>query len=224
MKKLTYLFLALLIVACSSDDNDNNSISINSDLVGTWSGIITDTSGNGNTADQILTLNSDGTGSVSNLWEDGETFLSALVWSSTSSTITVAITESNETDTAEYELSNNNNTVVFTRSNGIVNVYTRVSINSDLVGTWSGIITSTSGNTADQILTLNSDGTGSVSNLWEDGETFLSALVWSSTSSTITVAITESNETDTAEYELSNNNNTVVFTRSNGIVNVYTRI
>ena len=62
MKKLTYLFLALLIVACSSDDNDNNSISINSDLVGTWSGIITSTSGN--TADQILTLNSDGTGSV----------------------------------------------------------------------------------------------------------------------------------------------------------------
>ena len=126
MKKLTYLFLALLIVACSSDDNDNNSISINSDLVGTWSGIITDTSGNGNTADQILTLNSDGTGSVSNLWEDGETFLSALVWSSTSSTITVAITESNETESAEYELSNNNNTVVFTSSNGIVNVYTRI--------------------------------------------------------------------------------------------------
>jgi len=124
MKKLTYLFLALLIVACSSDDNDNNSISINSDLVGTWSGIITSTSGN--TADQILTLNSDGTGSVSNLWEDGETFLSALVWSSTSSTITVAITESNETESAEYELSNNNNTVVITRSNGIVNVYTRI--------------------------------------------------------------------------------------------------
>ena len=126
MKKLTYLFLALLIVACSSDDNDNNSISINSDLAGTWSGIITDTSGNGNTADQILTLNSDGTGSVSNLWVDGETFLSALVWSSTSSTITVAITESNETESAEYELSNNNNTVVITRSNGIVNVYTRI--------------------------------------------------------------------------------------------------
>ena len=72
MKKLTYLFLALLIVACSSDDNDNNSISINPDLVGTWSGIITDTSGS--TAEQVTTLNSDATGSVSNLWEDGETF------------------------------------------------------------------------------------------------------------------------------------------------------
>ena len=126
MKKLTYLFLALLIVACSSDDNDNNSISINSDLVGTWSGIITDTSGNGNTADQILTLNSDGTGSVSNLWEDGETFSSALVWSSTSSTVTYTTTVDNESETSEYELSNNNNTVALTTSSGIVNVYTRI--------------------------------------------------------------------------------------------------
>ena len=222
MKKLTYLFLALLIVACSSDDNDNNSISINSDLVGTWSGIITSTSGN--TADQILTLNSDGTGSVSNLWDDGETFLSALVWSSTSSNLTVTTTVDNETDTAEYELSNNNNTLVITRSNGIDNVYARVSINPDLVGTWSGIITDTGGSTAEQIYILNSDGTGSVSNLWDDGEVWSSAVVWSSTSSTITFTITVDNETDSAEYELSNNNDTCVITRSDGIVVVYTRI
>ena len=222
MKKLTYLFLALLIVACSSDDNDNNSISINSDLVGTWSGIIIDTSGN--TADQILTLNSDGTGSVSNLCDDGETFLSALVWSSTSSNLTVTTTVDNETDTAEYELSNNNNTLVITRSNGIDNVYARVSINPDLVGTWSGIITDTGGSTAEQIYTLNSDGTGSVSNLCDDGEVWSSAVVWSSTSSTITFTITVDNETDSAEYELSNNNDTCVITRSDGIVVVYTRI
>ena len=124
MKKLIYLFLGLLIVACSSDDGDNNSISINSDLVGTWSGIITDTGGS--TAEQITTLNSDATGSVSNLWDDGETFSSALVWSSTSSTITITTTVDNETETSEYELLNNNNTVVVTRSNGIVNVYTRI--------------------------------------------------------------------------------------------------
>ena len=124
MKKLTYLFLALLIVACSSDDNDNNSISINPDLVGTWSGIITDTGGS--TAEQIYTLNSDGTGSVSNLWDDGEVWSSAVVWSSTSSTITFTITVDNETDSAEYELSNNNDTCVITRSDGIVVVYTRI--------------------------------------------------------------------------------------------------
>jgi len=123
MKKLTYLFFALLIVACSSDD-DSNSVSINSDLVGTWSGIITDTSGN--TAEQITTLNSDATGSVSNLWEDGETFSSALVWSSTSSTVTYTTTVDNESETSEYELSNNNNTVALTTSSGIVNVYTRI--------------------------------------------------------------------------------------------------
>jgi len=125
MKKLIYLFLTVLIVACSGDDsNDNNSISINPDLVGTWSGIITDTGGS--TAEQIFTLNSDATGSVSNLWDDGETFSSALVWSSTSSTITITTTVDNETETSEYELLNNNNTVVVTRSNGIVNVYTRI--------------------------------------------------------------------------------------------------
>ena len=122
MKKLIYLFLALLIVACSSDDD--NSVSINSDLVGAWSGIITDTGGS--TAEQITTLNSDATGSVSNLWDDGEVWSSAVVWSSTSSTITFTTTENNETDSAEYELSNNNDTCVITRSNGIVNVYTRI--------------------------------------------------------------------------------------------------
>ena len=124
MKKLIYLFLTVLIVACSSEDSNNNSISINSDLVGTWSGIITDTGGS--TAEQITTLNSDATGSVSNLWDDGETFSSALVWSSTSSTITITTTVDNETETSEYELLNNNNTVVVTGSNGIVNVYTRI--------------------------------------------------------------------------------------------------
>ena len=124
MKKVLFTILSLFILSCSSDDNDNNSISINSDLVGTWSGIITSTSGN--TAQQITTLNSDGTGSVSNLWDDGETFLSALVWSSTSSTITVTTTVDNETDSAEYELSNNNDTCVITRSDGIVVVYTRI--------------------------------------------------------------------------------------------------
>jgi hypothetical protein len=122
MKKGIYLFLALLIVACSSDDD--NSVSINPDLVGTWSGIITDTGGS--TAEQIYTLNSDATGSVSNLWDDGEVWSSAVVWSSTSSTITFTITVDNETDSAEYELSNNNDTCVITRSNGIVNVYTRI--------------------------------------------------------------------------------------------------
>ena len=124
MKKLIYLFLTVLIVACSGEDSNNNSISINSDLVGTWSGIITDTGGS--TAEQITTLNSDATGSVSNLWDDGETFSSPLVWSSTSSTVTFTTTVDNETESSEYELSNNNNTVVLTRSNGIVNVYTRI--------------------------------------------------------------------------------------------------
>ena len=39
MKKLLYIFLTLLIVACSSDDGNNDNINNNpSDLVGTWEG------------------------------------------------------------------------------------------------------------------------------------------------------------------------------------------
>ena len=39
MKKLIYIFLTLLIVACSSDDGNNDNINNNpSDLVGTWEG------------------------------------------------------------------------------------------------------------------------------------------------------------------------------------------
>ena len=125
MRKLIYLFLTVLIVACSSDD-DNNSVSINPDLVGAWSGIITDSEGTGGTADQIFTLNSDATGSVSNLWDDGETFSSALVWSSTSTTLTFTLSVNNETDSAHYELSNNNDTCVITRSDGAAIVYTRI--------------------------------------------------------------------------------------------------
>ena len=123
IKKFGILLLTVLIVACSSDD-DSNSVSINP-LVGAWSGIITDVE-SGSTGNQILTLNSDATGSVSNLWDDGEVWSSALVWSSTSSTLTVTTTVDNETGSAEYELSNNNDTCVITLSNGIVNVYTRI--------------------------------------------------------------------------------------------------
>ena len=123
IKNFGILLLTVLIVACSSDD-DSNSVSINP-LVGAWSGIITDVE-SGSTGNQILTLNSDATGSVSNLWDDGEVWSSALVWSSTSSTLTVTTTVDNETGSAEYELSNNNDTCVITLSNGIVNVYTRI--------------------------------------------------------------------------------------------------
>ena len=36
MKKLIYIFLTVLIVACSDDDGDNNNTQLNPEYVGTW--------------------------------------------------------------------------------------------------------------------------------------------------------------------------------------------
>jgi len=78
--------------------------------------------------------------------------------------------------------------------------------------------------TAEQLFTLEADGTGSVSNLWDDGDTFYSELTWSSTSTTLTLTTLVNDETDSGEYQLSNNNNTCTITTSEGDVIIYTRI
>jgi len=66
MKKLFLLSIVFALLSCSSGDDDNTSNSTNSDLVGAWFTTFTD---DGNTAEQTLILLSDGTGSVSNIWE-----------------------------------------------------------------------------------------------------------------------------------------------------------
>lgn len=126
MKKLILLTFIFTLFACSGgdDDNSNNQVSINEDLVGAWTGTIIDT--DGDTADQTLTFNSNGTCSVYNLWSsDGETYSASGTWSSTSSTLTV-IWGDEEPESANYELSNNNNTCVITRSDGVNIIYTRI--------------------------------------------------------------------------------------------------
>ena len=86
MKKLFLLSIVFTLLSCSSGDDDNNLNPINSDLVGAWFTTFTETSGSSiKICEQTLTLLSDGTGSVSNLWDDGETFNSEIIWSATAS-------------------------------------------------------------------------------------------------------------------------------------------
>ena len=122
MKKLFLLSIVFTLLSCSSGDDDNTSNSTNPDLVGTWITTITD---DGTTAEQTLTLQSDGTGFVSNIWSDGETFDSELVWSATATELTINTLINDETDIADYELSNNNNTLVITNDENETYTYTR---------------------------------------------------------------------------------------------------
>ena len=193
MKKIFYiLFASSIVFSCGSDsDSDNDITTLNQDLVGSWFGIITDSDGTDGTAEQTLTFNSDGTCSVSNVWDDGETYFSNGTWSSTSSTITS--TFSNGTETANYELSNNN-TCIITRSDGVVIVYTRITLNEDLIGSWNGTTVDDSipPTSTDIELILDSDGEGEVlfyrTNLDTSETTFENwDIIWSSTSTTLTI-------------------------------------
>jgi hypothetical protein len=122
MKKLFLLSIVFALLSCSSGDDDNTSNSANPDLAGTWFTTITD---DGTTAEQTLTLRSDGTGSVSNIWSDGDTFDSELVWSATATELTINTLTDDETVIVDYELSNNNNTLVITNDENETYTYTR---------------------------------------------------------------------------------------------------
>ena len=99
MKKLLYLILTVLIVACSSDDS-NDGTTLTSQFVGSW---LEESS----SEESSLTLefNADGTGSSIEFY-DGDTDTEVFSWSSTSTQLTVTFAP-DDVDVFEYEFINN---------------------------------------------------------------------------------------------------------------------
>ena len=99
MKKLVYLFLTVLIVACSSSDDDGNSgVTLNAQFVGSWLTEFDDEEEGGSL---LLEFNADGTGSE-NFVLDGETDTEVFTWSTTSTLMTVTYAP-NDVDELMYE-------------------------------------------------------------------------------------------------------------------------
>ena len=87
MKKLIYLFLTVLIVGCSSSDDDGNSGGSIADaqFVGSW---LTEFDDDEDGGSLLLEFNADGTGSE-NFVLDGESDTEVFTWSTTSTIMTV---------------------------------------------------------------------------------------------------------------------------------------
>ena len=82
MKKLLYLFLTVLIVACSSDDS-NDGTTLTSQFVGSWL-----EENSSEESSLTLEFNADGTGSENEVYDD-ETYTEVFSWSTTSTIMTV---------------------------------------------------------------------------------------------------------------------------------------
>jgi hypothetical protein len=97
MKKLLYLFLTVLIVACSGDDDSNAGVTLNAQFVGSWLTEFDDEEG----GSLLLEFNADGTGSENEVY-DGETDTEVFTWSTTSTLMTVTYAP-NDVDELMYE-------------------------------------------------------------------------------------------------------------------------
>ena len=99
MKKLLYLFLTVLIVACSSDDS-NDGTTLNSQIVGSWL-----EENSSEESSLTLEFNADGTGSSIEFY-DGDTDTEVFFWSSTSTQLTVTFAP-DDVEVLQYEFINN---------------------------------------------------------------------------------------------------------------------
>ena len=106
MKKVFFTILSLFILSCSSDDDNNNNDNsseptVNSDLVGTWVGSVTDAI--------VLT---------------GESNVSELTWYSNATTIFGTL--EGQLDEIGYVLSEQNQQLDLTFPEGDVGIYVRL--------------------------------------------------------------------------------------------------
>jgi len=101
MKKLVYLFLTVLIVACSGSDDDGNSCDNNTKFVGSW---LYDDGDEEEPSVYIFEFNADGTGSSTETF-DGESYTVLFTWCTTSTQFT--FTFSSDTGVGEYDFITN---------------------------------------------------------------------------------------------------------------------
>ena len=123
MKKLIYLFLTVLIVACSSGDDDSNSaVTLNAQFVGSW--LLEYDDGDGSV---VIIFNADGTGNDTETY-DGDTYTSSFTWSTTSTLLTITDTQGDieEVEVVEYNFITNDQVRIIDIEDGETVILNRI--------------------------------------------------------------------------------------------------
>ena len=116
MKKLIYLFLTVLIVACSGDDDSNSGVTRNAQFVGGWLLEYDEDEGGGSV---VIIFNADGTGNDTETY-DGDTYTSSFTWSTTSTLLTITTTQGDieEVEVVEYNFITNDQVRIIYNEDG----------------------------------------------------------------------------------------------------------
>ena len=124
MKKLIYLFLTVLIVACSGDDDSNSGVTRNAQFVGGWLLEYDEDEGGGSV---VIIFNADGTGNDTETY-DGETYTSSFTWSTTSTLLTITETYDGieELEVVEYNFITNDQVRIINIEDGETVILNRI--------------------------------------------------------------------------------------------------
>ena len=124
MKKLIYLFLTVLIVACSGDDDSNSGVTRNAQFVGGWLLEYDEDEGGGSV---VIIFNADGTGNDTETY-DGDTYTSSFTWSTTSTLLTITTTQGDieEVEVVEYNFITNDQVRLIDIEDGETTILNRI--------------------------------------------------------------------------------------------------
>ena len=152
-------------------------------LIGTWVSVLQD-SDDGDEGVNSLVLNADGTGSRRVLFPlSGELIYSDLTWSTAASVLTLDYEMDTENSVLNYTFISDD-TIQITDSEGDINIAHR--LNSDLVGSWSGVLTEDDGSQGQINIDFYDDSLGVEELVWPS-DSSNEAITWMSTSTEITI-------------------------------------
>ena len=152
-------------------------------LIGTWVSVLQD-SDDGDEGVNSLVLNADGTGSRRVLYSlSGELNYSDLTWSTAASVLTLDYEIDTENSVLNYTFISDD-TLQITDEEGDVNIAHR--LNSDLVGSWSGVLTEDDGSQGQINIDFYDDSLGVEELVWPS-DSSNEAITWMSTSTEITI-------------------------------------